>query len=124
MKLVSYRGSSHGQCVLGTKLGRATEEEACPQGPALCDFPLALGPSHTLLPYTGFEVSPRFILEVARDVAVENTIVLIVPESGLVQTFPGAESLVKDSAEAESRAGTGRTRPGPSGCLWLLLMFF
>ena len=69
-----------------------------------------------------------FILEVALDVAEENTIVLIVPESGLGQTFPGAESLVRDRAEAgeQQKQGQGWRDPsqGPLAASWALQMFF
>lgn len=60
----------------------------------------------------GLEGDPRFILEVALDVAVESTIVLIVLESGLGQPFPKTVSLDRDRAEARSRsrARAGRTR--------------
>ena len=57
------------------------------------------------------EVSSRFVLEVALDIAVENTIVLIVPESGLGQPFPRGKSL------SRGRAGAGGTQARPSGCL-------
>lgn len=72
----------------------------------------AAGPSCTPVPWVGSEGGPRFVLEVALDVAVESTIVLIVSESGLGQPFPGTVSLDRDRAEARSsrsRARTGRT---------------
>lgn len=58
------------------------------------------------------EVSSRFVLEVALDIAVENTIVLIVPESGLGQPFPRGKSL------SRGRAGAGGTQ---ARALWLPL---
>ena len=33
IKLASYKASSHRQFDLGTKLGKTTEEEVCPEGP-------------------------------------------------------------------------------------------
>lgn len=58
------------------------------------------------------EVSSRFVLEVALDIAVENAIVLIVPESGLGQPFPRGKSL------SRGRAGAGGTQ---ARALWLPL---
>lgn len=52
-------------------------------------------------------MSPKLILEVAPDVAVENTIILTVPRSGLGQPFPGAESGA-DGAEARSSSSRAR----------------
>lgn len=72
-------------------------------------------------------MSPKLILEVALDIAVENTIIFIVPGSGLGQPFPGAESGA-DGAEARSsssRARRGGTQAGlPPAVFWALQMFF
>lgn len=75
--------------------------------------PQAAGPTCTLLSWVGFEGGPRFIVEVALDVAVESTIVFIVSESGLGQSFPGAASSDRDRAEvrsSRSRARAGRAK--------------
>lgn len=72
-------------------------------------------------------MSPKLILEVALDIAVENTIILTVLGSGLGQPFPGAESGAEgaEARSSRSRARAGGTQAGlPLAVFWALQMFF
>ena len=94
----------------------------------MCSFPWSCGTFTHSTPWAGLQWAQGFILEVAPDVAEENTIVLIVPESGLGQPFPGTESLGRDRTEArgQQEEGPGWRDPsqGPRAASGALQTFF
>lgn len=115
MKSESCKGSSYRQCGLWKKLGKDTEEEACPQGPTLHSFPRVVGPSHTLLPYKGIEVSSGIILEVLLTLLCKAPLFKC-SRKRAGQPFPGAESLGRAAATVRRgvRAGGTQARPPPA----------